>query len=101
MSTTVLVRYQTRAETAEENQRLVEEVFDQLASEGPEGLRYAAFRLADGVTFVHVAAFDGGEQALTDSKAFRRFQERIGDRLVGPPEVFEATVIGSYGLPLA
>ncbi|MGP4016491.1 hypothetical protein [Saccharopolyspora sp. 5N708] len=100
MSKTVLVRYQTRAETAEENQRLVEEVFDQLASDGPDGLRYATFRLADGVTFLHVAVFDGAEDALSDSAAFQRFQNGIGDRLAGPPQVSEATVIGSYGFPL-
>jgi hypothetical protein len=96
----VLVRYQTRAETAEENQRLVEEVFDQLASDGPEGLRYAAFRLADGVTFLHVAVFDGVEEALSDSAAFQRFQDSIGDRLAGPPQVSDGTAIGSYRFPL-
>ena len=53
MSTTV-VRYRTKPEHADENQRLVEGVFAELAATKPAGLTYATYRLADG-TFVHVA----------------------------------------------
>jgi hypothetical protein len=59
MSKTVVVRYETRPEAADDNQRLIEAVFDRLASDDPGGLRYAVFRLADGVTFVHVAIVEG------------------------------------------
>ncbi|MDT5048085.1 MAG: hypothetical protein QOG75_3973, partial [Mycobacterium sp.] len=53
MGTTV-VRYKTKPERAEENQALVEAVFVELAQTAPEGLTYTSYRLADGVTFVHV-----------------------------------------------
>ncbi len=56
---TVIAHYRTRPDAADENQRLVERVFAQLAEDDPGGLRYAAFRLADGVTFVHVATIEG------------------------------------------
>ncbi len=55
-----MVRDETRPEAAGENERLVQQVFAQLDRDRPDGLRYAAFRLADGVSFVHVAVVDGG-----------------------------------------
>lgn len=53
MSKIVVVEYRTRPDAAEENQRLVEQVYAQLAREEPDGLRYATFWLTDGVTFIH------------------------------------------------
>ncbi|MGC4877935.1 hypothetical protein ACLQ26_16970 [Micromonospora sp. DT43] len=91
MSATV-IRYQTKPEAADENQRLIENVFAELAATAPPGLRYSAFRLADGVTFVHVV--DGA--GLTELPAFKEFQRTIGDRLAGGPTRDDATPIGSY-----
>ena len=99
MSNTVVVRYTTRADAAAENQRLVERVFAQLAEDDPGGLRYATFRLADGVTFVHVAKIEGEVNPLSKSSAFADFQRDIGGRCAEPPEVADATVVGSYRWP--
>jgi hypothetical protein len=99
MTVTTVVRYTTTPETAEENQRLVQDVYAELASERPDGLRYATFRLDDGVSFVHVAAVDVEVNPLTTSAAFSRFQAGIADRCVEGPTVSDATVIASYGLP--
>jgi hypothetical protein len=96
MSTTVVVRYTTRVDAADENQRLVEEVFAQLAADDPGGLRYATFRLADGVTFVHIAVVEGEVNPLSRTAAFAEFQREIGDRCVDPPVAADATLIGSY-----
>jgi hypothetical protein len=101
MSRTTVVRYQTHVEQADANQRLIEEVFAQLAAEDPGGLRYTAFRLADGVTFVHVATVEGGVNPLAESTAFAAFQRDIGHRVVAPPVAGEAAVVGSYGFPEA
>lgn len=98
MSRIVVVRYETRVDAAPLNQRLVEGVFAELSAEAPHGLRYATFRLADGVGFVHVAIFEGETDPLSRSKAFAAFQDGIGDRLVGPPVPAEATLVGSYRL---
>lgn len=94
MSKTAVVRYSTRAEAAEENQRLVEQVFAELARQAPEGLRYAVFRLADGVTFVHIVEDDG--DILPTLAPFKEFQKQIADRVATPPTVVEAAVVGSY-----
>jgi hypothetical protein len=96
MSATV-VRYETRADAAVENQRLVERVFLELNETAPPGLRYAAFRLADGVSFVHVVHVEGDDNPLSRSAAFAEFQRGAGDRMVGPPVRADAVLIGSYG----
>jgi hypothetical protein len=96
MKRTVVVRYQVHHDAAEENQRLVEQVYAELAATDPGGLRYATYRLADGVTFVHVATVAGEENPLTSTAAFARFQEGLGERCTEPPSPSSATVVGHY-----
>ena len=96
MAVTKVVRYRTSPEAADENERLVRAVFAELATDRPEGLRYATFRLDDGVSFVHVAVLDGDSNPLATSAAFARFQAGIQDRCVEGPAAADATMIGSY-----
>jgi hypothetical protein len=93
----IVVQYRTRPDAAERNQQLVERVFKELRRRRPRGLRYMVFRIEDGVGFVHVAIFDGDDDPLAESAAFRRFQEGTAERLVGPPDVKSMTIVGSYG----
>ena len=97
MSKNVVVRYRTRPDAAEENARLVEGVFTALAKVDPGDFRYATYRLADGVTFVHVARFAGTENPLATLPAFAEFQRELAQRCVEQPAPSEATVVGSYG----
>lgn len=99
MKTTV-VRYQVKPERGDDNQRLVEDVFAELAERHPAGLRYATFRLNDGVTFVHVATeeADDAPNPLGSIQAFAEFQAEIADRCDVQPLVRGATVVGSYRL---
>lgn len=97
---TVMVRYKTLEAEAETNARLVRTVFEELARKSPAGLRYATFRLADGVSFVHWATLElAGENPLNGTPAFQAFQENIKARCVEPPVVSELSVVGSYGIP--
>ena len=96
MGNTVIVRYTTRPDAAEENQRLVENVFAELATSSPDGLRYATFRLADGVTFVHVAVIDDEPNPLQQVTAFQEFARDINERCVDGPTPSQATIVGSY-----
>ncbi|WP_328332709.1 hypothetical protein OHA70_14685 [Kribbella sp. NBC_00382] len=89
---TAVFRYQTKPEAADENQRLIEKVFAELATAASAGLTYASFRLADGVTFVHVVDGEG----LTDLAAFQDFQHALTERLDGDLVREEASRIGSY-----
>ena len=90
---TAVIRYQTKPEAADENQRLVENVFAELALKAPPGVRYQSFRLDDGVSFLHIAT--GGE-ALQDLPAFQEFQRDLASRLAEGPDRTEATQIGRY-----
>jgi hypothetical protein len=94
---TVMVRYQVRPDAAAENERLVRAVFAQLERDKPQGLSYRVLRLADGVSFVHVASYDGeGANPLTQLEAFKEFQAGSKDRRVEQPVVTDATPIGAY-----
>jgi hypothetical protein len=95
MSKNVVVRYETKPEAAEENARLVAEVYSALAELKPEGFRYTTYRLEDGVTFVHVAQVDG-ESPLPTLPAFAEFQREISERVVEMPTARDATIVGSY-----
>lgn len=97
MDTTV-VRYKTKPERADENQALVEAVFAELTQNAPEGLTYASYRLADGVSFVHVASMQttNGDNPLAATAAFKTFLQNIAERCVDAPIAVDAKVIGAY-----
>jgi hypothetical protein len=95
----VMVRYAVKPEHAAENERLVRAVYDELRRTEPAGLRYATFRLDDGVSFVHLASTEteDGKSPLSDLQAFKEFQRGIGDRCAEAPVVTELREIGSFG----
>ncbi|MDH3308922.1 MAG: hypothetical protein OEO77_15590 [Acidimicrobiia bacterium] len=94
---TVVVRYRPKADLADENQRLVEAVFAELAAADPGGVRYATLRLADG-TFVHIADVEDDPNPLGSIGAFAEFQKDIAGRCEPGegPDPQPATVVGSY-----
>ena len=53
-----MVSYQLRPDRVTENERLASAVFDALKQARPAGLRYATFRLEDGVSFIHIVSHD-------------------------------------------
>jgi hypothetical protein len=99
MSVTKIVRYTTRPECADENERLIRQVFAELNAKDPGQIAYAAFRLADGVSFMHVAVLDGDRNPLHDSAAFAEFQANIAERCVTGPAGTDAGIVGSYRMP--
>lgn len=96
----VMVRYKVKPDRAAENVELVRAVYDELDRTEPAGLRYATFQLDDGVTFVHLASIEteDGQSPLPEVKAFRQFQENIGDRCDEAPVATELHEIGSFHL---
>lgn len=97
----VVVRYRARSETVDENRRLVERVFAELADTRPDGLRYATWQLADG-TFLHVAEIEGEPNPLEANAAFREFSGGVADRCEpgSGPDPQSADLVGSYGFNL-
>jgi len=95
----VVVRYKVKPDRVEENERLVGRVYAELAETAPDGLRYATFKLEDGVTFVHVASIDtaDGSNPLRGIAAFAEFGRDIADRCDEPPLAQDSELVGSYG----
>jgi len=97
----VVVRYKTKPECADENQRLVEAVFAELAELGATGFGYTSLRLDDGVSFVHIVVEEvaaSGSMSLADVPAFQAFTKDIADRCDEPPVAMGATVVGAHRL---
>jgi hypothetical protein len=92
-----VVRYTTRAGSADENEKLIKGVFAQLAEQLPEGLRYVAIRLDDGVSFIHVAVHETDHNPLAELPAFGEFTSTIRERCTEGPVPVNGRVVGSYG----
>jgi hypothetical protein len=93
----VMVRYRVKPDQAETNEELVRAVYDELHRTQPAGLRYATFRMPDGVTFVHLAEHPDTRNPLAELAAFAKFQEGIRSRCDEPPVATELHEIGSFG----
>ena len=93
----LMVRYTTRADRAEENARLIADVFESLRQTVPAGLTYSTYRLDDGVSFIHVASVDDPDNnPLRALEAFQKFTSGVRDRCEIPPATTNLTRIGHY-----
>jgi hypothetical protein len=92
-----MVRYRVKPERVAENEALVRDVYAELERDAPTGLRYATFKLDDGVTFVHIAEVAAGD-SLRNVAAFGRFREDLAARCDEPPVRAEMEMIGSYNV---
>jgi hypothetical protein len=94
----VMVRYRVKPDRVEENEELIRAVYDELHRTEPAGLRYATFKLDDGVSFVHLAADESESKAspLSKVKAFQEFQTDIEGRTEEGPIVTRLEQVGSY-----
>ncbi len=94
----VLVQYSVKPGTGDENAKYIERVFEELKASAPEGIRYASFRLPDGVSFVHMASIEteDGSNPIATTAAFGDFQTTLKGRLEAPPTFGELDEIGNY-----
>jgi hypothetical protein len=93
-----IVIYKVKPEAADENQRLIEQVFHELQAKSPTDVRYLSARLND-ETFVHFAVSDvapGEAPPFTKLESFQAYLAGIKDRVTAPPLQSEATIIGHY-----
>jgi hypothetical protein len=93
-----VVRYQAKADRADENQKLIEAVFADLEARDAQGFTYKVFRLEDRVSFVHVVIEHDVEKpdSLQDVPAFQAFVADIADRCDVPPLAMGAEIVGSW-----
>lgn len=96
----MMIRYKVKAERAAENERYIEAVFGALERERPEGLRYASFKLPDGVSFVHLVSVEAadGVNPLASLAEFKAFTAQITERCEEAPVAVELKQVGGYRL---
>ena len=94
----IMVRYKVKPEAAEENERLARAVYEELGRTTPAGLRYATFRLDDGVSFMHVVSneTEDGHSPLGEVTAFREFVKDVAERCDEPPVTRDLDEVGSF-----
>lgn len=95
----LVTRYGTSSpEAADENQRRIEGVFEELAEAKPGNVSYIVLRLADD-SFVHVSFHDHGDDEvnpISSTAAFQHFQDNHADRRQGDVNQQTATLVGAY-----
>jgi hypothetical protein len=95
----LVTRYATNSvDDADENQRRIEAVFEELAGTTPDDVSYLVFRLADN-SFVHVSFHNHGDDEInpiSSTKAFAHFQENHADRREGDVDQQTAILVGAY-----
>ncbi len=85
----VRVQYTVRPEFVDTNKANIARVMADLREADHSGIRYVAFVLPDGVTFMHVAMFADAEArgALGQLESFQAFQAQLkASGLVSPPD---------------
>ena len=99
MQKRLVTRYAMQsADAADENQRRVEGVFDELAMNKPDSVSYIVLRLADD-SFVHVSFHNHGDDEvnpIASTTAFAHFQDGHADRRDGGVDQQTAQLVGSY-----
>ena len=85
-------------EAADENQRRVAGVFNELDTAKPDNVSYIVLRLADD-SFVHVSFHDHGDDEvnpIASTAAFAHFQDGHAERREGGVDQQTATLVGAY-----
>jgi quinol monooxygenase YgiN len=92
----VMIRCKVRPDEAEASLESFREVYEEMRSVQPKGLRYATFQLEDKVTFVSFAEMEGPE-VLQQLEAFQRLRATPRERFDEPPVLTVLHEVGSYG----
>jgi len=95
-----IVRYTVRPDQTAHNDELLRSLFAELDQLQPSGLRYAAFKLADGVSYIHFIWMDAdkGHGRPPKLEALKAFHTGIRERCDDAPVRAELTEIGSFRL---
>ena len=93
----VMIRCKVRPDGVEASLESFQEVYEEMRSVQPKGLRHATFQLEDKVTFVSFAEMDEGPEVLQQLEAFQRLRATPGERFDEPPVLTMLHEVGSYG----
>lgn len=97
--TVQMVRFTTDKANVVEVEKAIDSMMAAIDEAQPAGTRYAATRLADGVTFVLILELAGGvDNPLPAIPAARAFQQQLPTWATEAPAPQPLTVLGSYRL---
>jgi hypothetical protein len=94
----VKVQYTVKAEYAETNKKNIQKVMADLREINNPGVRYSAFVLDDGKTFVHFAMYPDEETMaiVSDLPAFQSFRQQLQESgPEAPPQAEDLNLVGS------
>ena len=104
MQKRLVTRYATASTAAaDENQRRIEGVFEELRASAPDNVTYLVLRLADD-SFLHVSFHDHGDDEvnpIASTPAFAHFQDGHEERRAGGVDQQTAALVGSYVTTIA
>lgn len=97
--TVQMVRFTATEADVAEIESAITAMLAAVVEAAPPGVRYAATKLADGVTFVLLLDLaDGTENPLPAIPEARAFQQRMATWATEPPVPQPLTVLGAYRL---
>ncbi len=94
----VKVQYTVRGEYVETNKKNIRKVMADLRGINNPGIRYSAFVLDDGRTFVHLAMYPDDEtmSIVSNLDAFQSFRQQLKESQPEvPPKAEDLTLVGS------
>jgi hypothetical protein len=93
-----MIRYTVKPDQVAHNEELLQAVFAELDQTQLAGVRYAAFKLEDGVTFIHLIynEHEKGQSPLSQLDALRAFHLGIRERCDVAPTRTKLSEIGSF-----
>jgi hypothetical protein len=94
----VLIHYRVKRDQLEPNMAMLREVYADLNAGQPDGLRYATFRLDDGVTFLAYVETEDGTMTAPHHrlKSFHEYRSALEELCDEPPSVTMLSEVGSY-----
>ena len=94
----VKVQYTVRAEYAEMNKSNIQQVMTELRSLKNSGIKYSAFMLDDGKTFVHFGMYADAESKsiVGELESFKKFRQQLQEsQPEAPPKAEDLSLVAS------
>lgn len=93
----LMVRASVKPEFVHALEEALAKMFTAIERAQPKGVRYASYRLPDGVTYVaQLEVADGIDNPLPAIEEFTDFQASLKGWLAGPPAAEQLEVRGAY-----
>jgi hypothetical protein len=95
---TIRIQYTVEAGFAETNKQNIAKVMQELRTLNHPGVRYSAYILDDGKTFMHLVSLkdEEAEKVIPNLESFRNFQTQLkGSQPEAPPKFDDLELVGS------